>query len=1636
MRYISSTKSLIVICLLALLVLLEPLRAADLTQNNSEAGGQSWTNAFWRTNGVGTQVGPPVPGNTYQMLPNTIPFGNNLGNARIRNPIAGPSLFQTFPGDSLTLNTNTEIRTKNLTTGVTGVPVLNFPGVGGNPGLILRGGVLNVGDDGVPSFTGRVQVATTSFICPGDNGGGTTARPARAITFSGTLSGSGSLVIFQTPTNLAQTISGVSNTFSGQWLIKAGRLLGTTADSLGTNSVIVDPLMLLPAPLDPTVATTNGWFNGPAVFEPGYTLNSAGVLTLTNGGILRLHQEVIFSAAVIEGTSLSPGIHYFPELVASFPNNFDPGGSGALVIQPYGNPPPLPPSIVTQPSSTTVYTNGTARFRVIAGDNGFPPLTYQWRRNGVNLVNANSISGATTNLLVLSNVQDADAAATYDVIVGNASFTATSSPVALTLIGTNGEAYESAVVSAGPVAFYQLNESGDPATNQSPVFDYVGGYIGTYGNAVQNGHPNYGITGPQISSGFPGFATGNNAGQFASNAGGSRATLLPWNLNTNTVTIAAWINPSGPQPNNAGLVVCRSGSTAAGLIYNGVGNLGYVWNNEQPTYGWNSGLIPPAGQWSLVAVVVSPNNATIYMLNAAGIASAPNPYSHIAQAFDTAAIIGDDPADGGNGTRGFSGTIDDVAVFKQALSQSQLLALYSAGSGVANFAPSIGLQPVSTNLYQGQTAQFIAEAIGTAPLTYQWQGGASGSGIYTNLTDGGQFSGTTTSTLTIANVDLPNTADYIVVAANAYGSVTSSIATLVVQNTSPPENITMSVQQAANSDWDIAVAPNNWSDNLPASTSAASKPGSTYELLPTTATNLAARLRTPLNPVVATFPGDVLTVDGDGVWNVNPPTNATIAEIRFKQPTYGTVNGVVNFKKLVLEGGQLDVGNDGIVIIGGRIDVRGTNKVAGGLINNDAGTDRGYRVDAQLTGSGTIEYHGYNQTTFQTAYTNNLNIACTSNTFSGTWNIATGVLLGTGANALGTNTIIVATNGALETTYNIANSNAYLVLNGKMFLHQTDVFRSALINGVSLTGPSNYTFAVLNTMFSTNFPATWTPKTGAANFSTGSGSITVLSNAGPFFTSHPQSVAVYGQQPAQFRVTAIGNLPLSYQWRAAPIGSGTFTNLADSGNVSGSTSALLNITNVTAANGLDYSVVVTNIYGAATSKVATLTVRPEALIALQPVSQTLYEQQTANFNVSTLGLQPLVNQWQAGAVGSGVYTNLTDGGKFSGTTKTNLTIANIGQENAADYIFIVSNGGGSVTSVVATLTVLPIGPAEDITMTVQQAQNSDWNTGTDWSDGLPASTSSVSKPGSTYTVLTGARLRSPANAASSVFPGNVLTNSGNGIFTNNNDASIGEIRFKHANPGTVFFPRLVLNGGQMDNGDNGVLTIQGRIDVLANSPIYADSAAANDRPYQIDAWLTGNGSIEYRDFDSTFNSVGGLTITCPTNTFSGTWHVVRGVLIGAGANSLGTNSITVDAGAALETLYNINSPNADLILNGQMFLHQNDVFRSALIGGAGLAPGTYTFAQLNAAYPANFPATWPQQAASSFSSGSGSLTVSGPAPGILLIQNGGGSLTLTWGPGTLLEATNIEGPWVTNNAASPYVVTPTEARKFFRLQLE
>src|SRR5262249_18636949 len=136
-------------------------------------------------------------------------------------------------------------------------------------------------------------------------------------------------------------------------------------------------------------------------------------------------------------------------------------------------------------------------------------------------------------------------------------------------------------------------------------------------------------------------------------------------------------------------------------------------------------------------------------------------------------------------------------------------------------------------------------------------------------------------------------------------------------------------------------------------------------------------------------------------------------------------------------------------------------------------------------------------------------------------------------------------------------------------------------------------------------------------------------------------------------------------------------------------SNVITITNLSAANGGDYIVIVTNAFGAVTSSVARLTVLSGPFITVQPLSQTNSGTLTANFFLTALGELPLTYQWQAAATGSGgPYTNINNAGQFSGATSSNLTIINLALTNSADYIVIVANGFGSVTSSIATLTVI------------------------------------------------------------------------------------------------------------------------------------------------------------------------------------------------------------------------------------------------------------------------------------------------------------------------------------------------------------
>lgn len=89
-----------------------------------------------------------------------------------------------------------------------------------------------------------------------------------------------------------------------------------------------------------------------------------------------------------------------------------------------------PSSVVVAPASQTNLWGSTASFTVSAA--GTAPLAYRWKRAGTNLSDGGNISGATTNVLTLSNLTSADAA-TYTAGVTNAAGGAVSSAGVLTV---------------------------------------------------------------------------------------------------------------------------------------------------------------------------------------------------------------------------------------------------------------------------------------------------------------------------------------------------------------------------------------------------------------------------------------------------------------------------------------------------------------------------------------------------------------------------------------------------------------------------------------------------------------------------------------------------------------------------------------------------------------------------------------------------------------------------------------------------------------------------------------------------------------------------------------------------------------------------------------------------------------------------------------------------------------------------------------------------------------------------------------------------------------------------------------------------------------------------------------------------
>jgi hypothetical protein len=440
-------------------------------------------------------------------------------------------------------------------------------------------------------------------------------------------------------------------------------------------------------------------------------------------------------------------------------NNLQVGNQtiAAVVSNPYGSATgsvtfavvAAPPSFVQPPQPETRYTGLPFSFSVIAA--GTTPLSYQWKLNG------NQILGATTS--AYSGTAGDLTKGDYVCSLSNEVTQIDSNPATLTVLPIPG-GYPGTVIGDSPKAYWRLGESGGTVAH-----DYYGGFDGTYNNATL-GLPGYSALDPDTAAAFDGVNS------YVGGIDGSSSGI--YFSGHTSFTLEAWVNAPPGQGDEATIIakgIGQNGTTRTEQFsLDVVGGLYrfFTTGNNNTIYEADA-TVGPNNTWQHVVGVYDDAGATM-TIYVDGEAQGTGP----TRAFglnNTATPVtigskrtGNDPAYDGT----FNGTIDEVAVYAQALPAATVQAHYASAYG-PSLAPFISLQPSSLTNYVSLPAIFSVGAAGTVPLSYQWY--KQGVGLIAGATD---------SAYTNSSLALGDAGSYYVNVSNAIGQTNSGFAQLSV----------------------------------------------------------------------------------------------------------------------------------------------------------------------------------------------------------------------------------------------------------------------------------------------------------------------------------------------------------------------------------------------------------------------------------------------------------------------------------------------------------------------------------------------------------------------------------------------------------------------------------------------------------------------------------------------------------------------------------------------------------------------------------------------------------------------------------------------------------------------------------------
>ncbi|HWD92033.1 MAG TPA: DUF2341 domain-containing protein [Verrucomicrobiae bacterium] len=419
-----------------------------------------------------------------------------------------------------------------------------------------------------------------------------------------------------------------------------------------------------------------------------------------------------------------------------------------------------PPVITASaPSDIQVFGGSSPTLNLTAL--GSPPFAYQWTSNGVSIPDATN-SGYSVNTSI-----GQPGAVTYIGAISN-SFGAAFVTNVVTVLGVPTAPYPQTVLADGPVAFFRLNE-----LSGTTAYDYVGGNNATYTNVLlaQTGYSSQepGEVAPEFGDFPPNNDYAGNVPPyltFATNSGNAE------------FSVEAWVTQYFSSGGGDGIVTLGYGNADQFILDTGAtgGDLRFgVRNAANVSFLANSAVsIAQDGLWHHVVGVCDEAGGHLYLyMDGVQIASGTiTPGSGILPATAPLSIGARESANNNpvNYDFQFIGKIDDVALYNQALSPTQVRNHFFA-SGATPIITQI--QPFNQSVNENASATFTVTASGSPPLTYQW---------FDN--NGSPITWGTNASLTITNVQTTQAGNYSVTVSDPYGPATTN-ASLTV-NTGMP----------------------------------------------------------------------------------------------------------------------------------------------------------------------------------------------------------------------------------------------------------------------------------------------------------------------------------------------------------------------------------------------------------------------------------------------------------------------------------------------------------------------------------------------------------------------------------------------------------------------------------------------------------------------------------------------------------------------------------------------------------------------------------------------------------------------------------------------------------------------------------